>query len=559
MKLIIKSTRLKYHSFVLIISMVFIAMFGALLAGMAVITGTNVQIASNQHKANSALSAAQSALECGRYIVANTPLPSTSINIVTVEQANNAWNTLCSQVQGQPWVAGQAIQTENEIITPSISFGQANTSFQVKFYRSDVNTIRLEGIGCDGQIERCAGINMKITKDNEVLQYASASRGRMWITGDSTIHGDIYSAWNLSKSQLATLATNPSALATMTAPNISPFNLPSDSEILGTINICWSKGQIEDKTWQLETLDEHGEPMYDENGNKIISPEDEIQGYNEGINYGVPPENMSGMSISDYDTTTYYNTTRAENGGGGDITTSGTTRTEYFPHGINADGTNNYQKSVSGSVTLTRHVYTDQTFDNVRLKASDNALFQNCTFNGVLFVDCSGNVVTGVGTSKYNNIRFDNCTFNSTTVTNTPQTLNWQKNCLYYTGSATFQNETSSEATILAPHFNVNLGNTNPVAGTENVLRGAIVGGIVDVRGNAEVFGTIISMADTSMYTSGYVTNIGATLDDGGSETVAIGDVGVINITPDSDKMLPNGITSPIVIKPLQNTYCENL
>jgi hypothetical protein len=120
-----------------------------------------------------------------------------------------------------------------------------------------------------------------------------------------------------------------------------------------------------------------------------------------------------------------------------------------------------------------------------------------------------------------------------------------------------FQNNTTAEATILAPHFNVNLGNTNPVAGTDNVLYGAIIGGIVDVRGNAEVFGTIISMADTSMYTSGYVTNIGATLNDGGSETVSIDDVGVINITPDPDKLLPSGITSPIIIKPLQNTYCE--
>ena len=105
----------------------------------------------------------------------------------------------------------------------------------------------------------------------------------------------------------------------------------------------------------------------------------------------------------------------------------------------------------------------------------------------------------------------------------------------------------------------MNLGNTNPVAGTDNVLHGAIVGGIVDVRGNAEVFGTIISMADTSSYTSGYVTNIGATLNDGGSETVAIGDVGTINITPDTAKMLPSGITTPIVIKPLQDTYSEGM
>ena len=55
------------------------------------------------------------------------------------------------------------------------------------------------------------------------------------------------------------------------------------------------------------------------------------------------------------------------------------------------------------------------------------------------------------------------------------------------------------------------------------------------------------------------MTNIGATLDDGGSETTELGDIGVIDITPDEDQMLPNGIISPIVIKPFQNTYSEGV
>jgi hypothetical protein len=610
----------RHRGTVMVLSIIFIVIFSVLAMSMASLSATNTQVASNQHKVNAALLAAQSALECGRYIVADT-LPyllSTPINVVTPEQANQTWSSLCERVQLQPWVAGQAIQTENEIITPSINFGQVNTSFQVKFYRSDVNTIKLEGIGCDGQIERYASINMKITKNNEVLQYAIASRGRMWITGDSTIHGDIYSTWNLSTTQLAQLSQlkgqiqqklnngtlnstsfsslisslglttsqrttilnellngmlSPSSAPSRciscmsSVPSISPLNMTSDSQVLGTVNTCWTKEQIMNKTWQLETLDENGEPMYDENGNKIISPEDEIQGYNEGINYGVPPENMSGMSIADYNTITYYNATRTANGGGGDIpSTSGTNYTgsldslsptcgtkyryEYFPHAVDSYTTN---RPGGGGLQVKRYIYKDQTFTDVRLPNDKNALFINCIFDGVLYVDC------GKTTSNYNNVRFDNCTFNGTIVTNTPQTFNWQKNCLYYTGSATFQNNTDANATILAPHFNVNLGNTNPVSGTENILRGAIVGGIVDVRGNAEVFGTIISMADTSMYTSGYVTNIGATLNDGGSETVAIGDVGVINITPDSDKMLPSGITTPIVIKPEQNTYSEGV
>ena len=45
----------------------------------------------------------------------------------------------------------------------------------------------------------------------------------------------------------------------------------------------------------------------------------------------------------------------------------------------------------------------------------------------------------------------------------------------------------------------------------------------------------------------------------GGSETTELGDIGVIDITPDEDQMLPNGIISPIVIKPFQNTYSEGV
>jgi len=105
----------------------------------------------------------------------------------------------------------------------------------------------------------------------------------------------------------------------------------------------------------------------------------------------------------------------------------------------------------------------------------------------------------------------------------------------------------------------VNLGNANPQGNDNNVLTGAIVGGIVDVRGNAEIQGTIISMYDSTRHSSGYVTNIGATLDDGGSETTELGDVGVISITPQADTMLPSGITSPIIIKPDNTTYMESI
>lgn len=523
---------LKRRGAALIISMIFILVFSALAVSMASLSGVNLQIADNQHKVNSALSAAESALECGKYIVANTPLPSTAINIVTEAQADQVWSLLCDQVQAQPWVAGQATSTANEIITPAANFGAANTSFRVRFCRDSTYTIRLEGVGTDGQVQRQVSISMTITKDNEVLNYAIASRGRMWLTGDTTIRGDIFSSWD--------------------RPEISPYNMTSDSAVLGTINTVLTLEQIEAQTYQLETLNEDGYPI-DANGDPLganyedrhYSPGDEVQAYHEGINYGQPYEDMPGMDISDYNTDSYNSSLT-------DIPPCPTAERviEYFPH---APG--DYNQPKSGSRQLNRHVYEDQTFSNVRLPDNRNALFRNCTFEDILYVDCYKSSSTG-----YNNVRFENCTFNGVIVTDVPQIFKWQNNCLYFTGEATFNNTSGvQEATILAPHFNVNLGNTNPEQSDNNVLTGAIVGGIVDVRGNAQIYGTIISMCDTTQWSSGYVTNIGATLGDGGSETTELGDIGVISITPEEDKMLPSGITSPIVIKPMQETYSEGV
>jgi len=254
---------------------------------------------------------------------------------------------------------------------------------------------------------------------------------------------------------------------------------------------------------------------------------------------------MPGLNINDYNTDMYTTglTTLS--------TTSAPTVTEYFPH-ASGDYT---EPRDGGSTSFSRKKFENQTFSNIKVAQGKHCLFKNCTFQDVLYIDSSK---TSTSKSYANNIRFENCTFNGVVVTNTPQSLNWVNNCLYFTGTAAFNNVSAiQEATILAPHFNVNLGNTNPEASDNNVLTGAIVGGIVDIRGNAQIYGTIISMCDTSPWSSGYVTNIGATLNDGGSETTEVGDIGVISITPEADTMLPSGITSPIVIKPDPHSYSE--
>jgi Tfp pilus assembly protein PilX len=524
----------------LIISMIFVLIFSALAVSMAAISGTNVQVASNHHKLDSALSAAESGLECGRYIIAKTlsDLPSTPYNTVTTAQADEVWSILCTTIQDESWVNNQAELSGSTITTPAITYGNSNGSFQVMFNRTDTFTIELVGVGNCGEVTKLASIQTSIEKDREILNYAVASRGRMWLTGDSTIYGDVFSSWDRAE--------------------ISPFNMTNDTCVLGTINTVLTLDQIQNEDYQMETLDVNGNPL-DVNGvllgnnfeDRYYGPDDEIKAYHEGINYGQEDQTqgMPGMDIDDYDTDGYDDglTEIAE-------CPYGDRETEYFPH---ASGNYNYPRDGSPYSTwnrrMSRHVYEGQTFTNAKLPNDRNALFRDCTFEEVLYIDCAES-----GSTNYNNVRFENCTFNGVIVTDVPEVFKWTNNCLYFTGEATFENTSSvQEATILAPHFNVNLGNTNPEQSENNILTGAIIGGIVDVRGNAQIYGTIISMCDTTQWSSGYVTNIGATLDDGGSETTELGDIGTIEITPDEEQMLPNGIISPIIIKPSQGTYSE--
>ncbi|MEN6424538.1 MAG: pilus assembly PilX N-terminal domain-containing protein [Phycisphaerales bacterium] len=621
---------------VLVVSLIFVMVFSALAVALASLSGANVEVASSQHKVNQALHAAQSGLECAEFLVtavtetAAWPDP-TDLNYVTDDQAETAWTALCSYVDAVG-IDGKtdstigrfsdALGDGDKLTTETMDFGAGNGQFTIEIYRYDASKHRIyvRSIGTDGQATRSVAMSMDVTKDREVLEYAIATQGRMWLTGDTTIHGDIYSSYGRKYNSSGT---------SYTLLSLAPFNMTSDSCVEGTVNTVLSNADIDTRSYDLETLnaddkpmftfdgtvydasgnavsdsygtidsdgylvDADGEPVYDADGkrvpvdyaNRVYSSDDEIQAYHENVNYDQPRSaEVSGLKITDYSTSAYKaaipTTVRSaassliENG---HLSKSGVpTVTEYFPHAALDSG--GYTTRSGSSLPLKRYIYENKTIRNVVVDQGTNALFKNCTFEGVLYVDTnydgptvplpssytSSAISSFLSTTKnYNNTRFENCTFNGVIVTNTPQALNsnwWMGNNLYFTGEATFNNQSDvQEATILAPHFNVNIGNTNPDVGENNVLTGAIVGGIVDVRGNAEIYGTIISMADTSAYSSGYVTNIGVTLDDGGSETTEAGDVGVINITPEEDMLLPSGIKSDIIIKPDQSTYSETV
>ena len=532
----------------LIAAMIFIVVFAAISIGFLSLSSANTQIADNHRASNSAFNAALSGLDCARYLLVkaykSTPASSKSIsNIVTTEEAKWMWNNiytqLCAKLTAASNLGSTSVTKVNNssigvgyIIISGVQYQSSGSTFTIRFYRPAGNTnIYITCTGTDGTISRTVGTSVGITKPK--LNYSFAGRGRVWLAGDTTIHGDVYSLYGRKSNG--------------SLQSLSPFNMTSDSKIEGTFNTILTKTEIDNADYyQFETLDADGNPTY--------AADDELQGEYKGVNYGASASDFAGMDIGDYDTSSYKSaipaTTVSASGStisGGILSKSGVSKTtEYFPHNAG-----DYSHGPSGSLKLTRYTYSNKTISNVTVSAGTNALFDGCTFNGVLYIDCSTSGPTYTNSSTFNNIRFNNCTFNGTIITNVPASLTpnwWMANNLYFTGAATFQNNSGiEEATILAPHFNVNLGNTNADT-SNNTLTGVIVGGIVDVRGNANIEGTIISMADTSSYSSGYVSNIGATLGDGGSETTDISDIGTISITPNPDGTLPYGIKTPVVL-----------
>jgi len=269
-----------------------------------------------------------------------------------------------------------------------------------------------------------------------------------------------------------------------------------------------------------------------------------------------------------------------------------------------------------------RPVFQGMTFENTRIPLGTNALFIDCTFIGCTYVETLVNNVWGHPTdptvnsfhyagmwenagggakhpdidayieaeglvaagetskNKGNNIRFDNCTFEGAIVTMSPLQFSHTRNKLTFTGTTRFvidksNNLTSAEkklykrSTLLAPNFSVEMGTfIAPEDDTETIeLSGTIVAGVLDLRGQVKINGTILTtfepragegpvLGDTSPNfntTLGYFSSEAGDLE---SEMPDAG-LGVIQVRYDPTIPMPDGILGPIELRPEYATYFE--
>ncbi len=256
-----------------------------------------------------------------------------------------------------------------------------------------------------------------------------------------------------------------------------------------------------------------------------------------------------------------------------------------------------------------RPVYENMVFENVTIPKGTNALFKNCVFRGVTFVDTeasntdtnynyagmeeadgspkhpdrkamvNGQEVTNTKTIS-NNVRFDGCTFEGAIVSNVPQEFTHVRNKIAFTGRTRFDIDSSAwlsseektlykRSSMLMPHYSVEMGTfVSPSDSNETVhLSGAIVTGILDMRGQVKINGIVLTtfepvsnqgpvLGETSPQfntTLGYFPKSAGDLE---AELPSNG-VGVIQVRYDPKLPLPDGILGSIQVTPMVSTYFE--
>jgi len=259
-----------------------------------------------------------------------------------------------------------------------------------------------------------------------------------------------------------------------------------------------------------------------------------------------------------------------------------------------------------------RPVYENRTFENVRIPAGTNAVFKNCTFRHVTYIETredntmEGFDVAGTreasGFLKYpgesvtidgdtyasskpfgNNLRFHNCSFEGQVVTDTPRDYTHMRNKLTFTGQTSFplqeakQNSRITEeqmqryrrSLLLAPQFSVEMGQVVPAGSdvSEIELTGTIIAGLIDMRGQIDVEGTIVTTYrpenDEGAAADGkspwFNTTLGYFSSQQGDKEAGTpgGARGRIRVEYDPTIPLPDGINGPIEVRPLHSTYWE--
>jgi hypothetical protein len=313
--------------------------------------------------------------------------------------------------------------------------------------------------------------------------------------------------------------------------------------------------------------------------------------------FGLSPQDMLVLNPSAFDTSIF----RAQTGSAaGAAITTPTLIANKVLHTTDSTLPTADERTPLGSTafqaTYRRPVFKNVTFKNVIIPKGFNALFENCTFEGVTFVELTTNItnssgqtttspsdagtwarrmVTGSfsnttvlttanshGFRNGNNLRFHDCTIKGPLVSDVPTAYSHFANSWEFTGATNFNNVWTdasgrTTATIIGPQTNIEMGSFTDPGKAPSTLKGVVVAGNIDIRGSSLVDGSIIVTGDGAANTT--MGWFGAS--DGDTQTntpMPEGGFGRLVVRYNPYLPLPDGINMPVSLLPLVNEFNQN-
>ncbi|GAI10489.1 unnamed protein product, partial [marine sediment metagenome] len=178
--------RKSYKGAALIISMIFVLIFSALAVSMATLSGTNVQIAENQRKANCARACAQSGLEIIR-------LWSNQVSIPGDTPENQQFDLIADCFQSTvTGISNIAPEYDGSCLTiPTIAFDSTKgQNFSAQITQIGLQTLQVDVTGMYGELTKTISVNFVFgTRAHNVFDFGVATKGPLSLSGNIELEG----------------------------------------------------------------------------------------------------------------------------------------------------------------------------------------------------------------------------------------------------------------------------------------------------------------------------------------------------------------------------------
>lgn len=173
----------------LIISMIFVLIFSALAVSMATISGTNLQIAENQRKANRARACGESGLEIVRLWLNQVSIPGITAEELQFSQIADSFQSAANGISNiTPYYDSLSITV------PSVTLNSAEwQSFSAVIipHPLDPETLQVDVTGVHGPVTKTISVNYKFgTREHTVFDYGIATKGPLSLAGNIELTGE---------------------------------------------------------------------------------------------------------------------------------------------------------------------------------------------------------------------------------------------------------------------------------------------------------------------------------------------------------------------------------